>query len=199
MTPTQRIHAQIAAISLVVGALAAADDYLKPERGAFWLVAVVTMAAIWITVGVAYRASQCSAKAQGDRRVIAQSAMLAGVMLALALGAALLNAAGWADPTIKTRVWGASLGLLLVVVGNAAPKALSPLVERRCSPGQAQASKRFAGWVFVLAGLGYAAAWLSLAPALAETVSATLCAGAVILVIGRCAWAFLAPRRGTVG
>jgi hypothetical protein len=199
MTPAQRIHGQMAAISLLVGGLAAADAYLRPGRFVFCMIAVFAMSAVWMTVAIAYRRDAGSDRSRDDRRQIGGAAILAGLMLALALGGALLGAVGIADAALKARIWGVTLGLVLIAVGNSAPKTLSPPIERRCSPARAQAAKRFAGWVFVLAGLGYAAAWLSLAPTLAETVATSLCAGAVALVISRCAWAFRAPRGGAVG
>jgi hypothetical protein len=53
----------------------------------------------------------------------------------------------------------------------------------------------FAGRAFFIAGLGYAGAWLLLAPAEAKPVALTICAGATALVIARAVWMFAACAR----
>ena len=59
------------------------------------------------------------------------------------------------------RVMGVLLGIVLVVTGNFIPKTLEPLSAERCDPSRKQALQRFAGWAFVLAGVGYAIVWLT--------------------------------------
>jgi hypothetical protein len=189
----------MAGVSLLVAGLAAADGYLRPERAVVWLLAPATMAVIWLVVGLTQAGPAASPRPQTDRGMILLSATVAGVILSVALAGSLVSGAGFASADLKARLWGVAIGLALVVLGNAAPKAFSPLTESCCSPARAQAVKRFAGWVFVLAGLAYAAVWVLLASPLADTLSTDICGGAVILVISRCAWAFLGGRRAAGG
>jgi len=72
------------------------------------------------------------------------------------------------------------------------PKVLSPLTATRCAPSQVQAIQRFTGWLFVLAGLASIASWLFLPIEQAQTWSMIATAAAVILVVLRNAWAFVA-------
>lgn len=187
MTLSQRTHAQIAPVALLVAGLAAADWYVAPNHALKWIVGIATMAVVWLVVILMQRST--ATQTDSERRVLVRSAVMAGLMLAVALGAALLDATGFKDGMVQARAPGIVIGLMLVVIGNMVPKAVGPLAAKRCSPAQTQSLQRFTGWAFTLAGLAYTAVWIFAPVPQAENVSALVCAGAVLLVIGRWAWA----------
>lgn len=93
--------------------------------------------------------------------------------------AALLN---WLSPAHLSAEWsqrllGALLGAVVVVYSNSIPKVLASLAQRRCTPAQEQAARRFAGWSMVLGGLAY-----MLASLLAPIDHATLIGGGLLAI-----------------
>lgn len=197
MTPNQRAHALIAPVALTVAGLAAADWYLDPARGPFWLMSMAMMAIAWLVAGVAAWRARLSNKTPAPLRFLVLSVDLAGVMLAGALAVALMRRLGFDGGGLSHRAFGLACGLLLIFLGNATPKVIGPITGRVCSPAKAQAMQRFAGWTFVLAGLFYVAAWLVLPVAVAEPLSTAACALAVVLVGGRLTFLILSRRTST--
>ena len=112
---------------------------------------------------------------------------------AYALLALSLTAIGrhYLDAATVVRMNGVLMGALLVAWANTVPKQLIPLAQLSCDPAREQALRRFAGWVMVLGGLGYALAY-ALAPiAIAATLAICLLApatAAVAIIVVRCAW-----------
>ena len=189
MTPSMRLHVQIAPVALIVAALAAADGYIRPERALVWLTGLATMAVIWL---VATLVDRSPSQTDAQRAYLRLSVRAAGLMLAAALGVALVRAVGVEDGGLSKRAVSIATGIALAALGNALPKVAGPLAARRCSPAQMQSLQRFAGWSFTLAGLGYALVWMVGPVQRAETMSTMLCAVAVALVVGRCAGAWKA-------
>jgi hypothetical protein len=70
--------------------------------------------------------------------------------------AALGKEFGFIEPDVATRTVGVLFGAILMVSGNYLPKAVMPISARRKNPARAMAAERFAGYVFVLAGLASA-------------------------------------------
>ena len=89
------------------------------------------------------------------------------------------------DPTVGVRVMMATFGLLVAFYGNTLPKALAPLAADPGREARAQNCRRRAGWTFVLAGSGYAVAWLALPMAIAPTASMIVLVGGIA---GPLAW-----------
>jgi hypothetical protein len=91
---------------------------------------------------------------------------LCRALLAAALILGIPAALAWLAPDYlghdgRQRMMGVLFGAIVVVYANAIPKAVT--ARTRCAPAVIQAARRFTGWVLVLGGLGYIAAWL-LAP-----------------------------------
>jgi hypothetical protein len=110
----------------------------------------------------------------------------AGSMLAIALLSRFAVSFGWtfaADLAYRASM--ALPGAFFVLTGNAVPKTLTPLAVMKRNPARVQAFRRFAGWVWVLTGVAYSLAWLSLPTRLA--VNATLLvvpAGMLLVALG---------------
>ncbi len=83
---------------------------------------------------------------------------------------------------LARRLFGAMLGVVVVIYANAAPKALTPLTRMRCDPEVEQILRRFAGWMLVLGGLGYTAASL-LAPIGSAQLLAIAFLGSALLAV----------------
>ena len=100
-------------------------------------------------------------------RSIAGALVVAGAMLAVAIGFRIANAYGAEiDHDTRTRVVTAMFGLMVAWFGNMIPKTVTPLEQLRCDPARYEARQRRAGWAFVLAGIGWSLSWLLLpAPA----------------------------------
>ena len=110
---------------------------------------------------------------------IAQSLAIAAAMLAVSFAIASGVMVGTLGADVPVRAMMIVNALLLAYYGNAIPKAVLPTATAR-------AAKRFAGWVFVLAGLSSAALW-SLAPIdIATPASLAIIASAVALAFGYC-------------
>jgi hypothetical protein len=182
MTLTQRPHLQLALVATLVAGLAAADWWRAPERAGLWLISLATMAVIWLVAGLIARAG--ATRGTGRRDLVVLSALVAGLMLAVALASRLIEAMGF-DRVLSERLAGVAIGLGLAVIGNLTPKLVEPLAPRRCSPVQIQSLRRFSGWSFTLAGLAYVAVWLIAPVDLAEMLALSLCAVAFLLVLGR--------------
>ena len=100
MTPSMRLHVQIAPVALIVAALAAADGYVRPERALVWLTGLATMAVIWL---VATLVDRSPSQTDAQRAYLRLSVRAAGLMLAAALGVALVRAVGVEDGGLSKR------------------------------------------------------------------------------------------------
>jgi hypothetical protein len=113
----------------------------------------------------------------------------AGLILMISLGAKLavaLGAVHYGD--IALRVTMAIMGAFLAVTGNAIPKTLRPLGALDCDPAKVQVVQRLAGWIWALAGLAVAIAWLTLPINLAEAMSFLLLPCAILVTVGQVVW-----------
>jgi hypothetical protein len=91
------------------------------------------------------------------RALIAMSTgILACAILVMAFGVGKLT--GTVDPLIARRGVGAMLGLMLMVTGNFVPKLR--LFQPATGATHSDAIDRFAGWIFVVCGFAFAAAFL---------------------------------------
>ena len=84
------------------------------------------------------------------------------------------------------RLLGVLLGAVVVAFSNSIPKMLVARARQRCSPGQDQAARRFAGWSMVLGGLGYMLAWIFAPLQVAALIGGAALAIGVALAVLRC-------------
>jgi hypothetical protein len=88
------------------------------------------------------------------------TAIFACVVLVMVFGVGKLTET--LDPLVARRGVGVTIGLILMVTGNFVPKLR--LFQPATGAAQGDAIDRFAGWIFVVCGLAFAAVFLS-APA----------------------------------
>ena len=162
MTASRRIHARLALLAILVAGLAVADWWLRPAHAAGWMIALAAMGAMWGAVALMARARPVSAWSDSEVGFLLTAVTVGGFAFALALAIKLADALGVHDNAMLQRAFGVGMGGVLLVMGNAIPKVLAPLTAKQCTPSRTQTQQRFAGWTFVLAGIGYATAWIFL-------------------------------------
>jgi hypothetical protein len=185
---TNSIASRAASVLPVVGIpLAAVNWYVRPQAAAAWAAAIVMLA---IMVAVLHRSKLAIRRPLTDTRLlrsfasIRDAVVFGALMIIIPLGITLARSFGVvSDPDSGQRVTMMMLGLVLVVQGNAMPRMLPPLSSMPCDGARVQAFQRFAGWTWVICGLGFATAWLVLPSDAAQPVSVSLIAGAVLVTV----------------
>jgi hypothetical protein len=195
MTISQRLHAQVALVALLVAALAVTGWMLAPAKALTWLIGSAAMACIWLVVAIVGRVRPFADQSAAERGLFTVSAIAGGLILAAALGKTLAAALGYDGGETLDRAIGVGTGVVLLVVGNAVPKTLGPLTANRCTPEQTQALQRFSGWTFAVSGLAYAAAWLFAPIDVARDWAVFIVAAGLAIAVVRHALALLTPAR----
>lgn len=107
----------------------------------------------------------------------------AGLMLAIPLGAKLATRFGWVKADdFAQRALMVILAGFIAFTGNTIPKRLESLACLYPDPARWQAFYRFAGWTWVLAGIGLGLAWILLRLPAAGTATLILVPAAMSLV-----------------
>ena len=162
---------------LVVTALAVSLALLAPDKLRPALLGGLALPLLWA-------AGEFLTK--GDKTSIRFAVAAAATVLTIALSAKVAKAAGLIAPDsgLSQSLFGVASGLVLAAYGNQIPKLLQrydPTVDT----ARRQAFQRQAAWVFVLTGLGSAAAWLALPGDSARFWGTAIVAGGVALVLAR--------------
>jgi hypothetical protein len=113
---------------------------------------------------------------------------VAGFLLATAAVLAFLTP-DHISPGLAQRIIGVVMGLFVVVYANAVPKRLPRSLATRCATSAGQDLRRFTAWTMVIGGFGYAIASLVAPIDHAVLIAAILLGAALLLVVGRVAWA----------
>ena len=96
----------------------------------------------------------------------------------------------------STRSFQAALGFLIAFYGNMMPKNAPVCGEEGSWSRRKQSLLRVGGWLFVIAGLGYAAIWLAVPISIASDTSMVLVATATTIVLVYTLWVvFTSPRK----
>lgn len=111
------------------------------------------------------------------------TAILIGALIVGVLVIALAKEFGGLDSDIAKRAIGIIFGVILMGVGNTLPKIVLPLSARQVDPAKTSAVDRFAGRVFVLAGMIYIGIWVFAPVELRMVTSSLVGLGAFGLVI----------------
>jgi hypothetical protein len=168
-------------------ALTIGNWYLLPDRAGASVAALAVLAGMAAALAITPRlASRSADEAAGRRAVdtVSASVVFGALIMAIPLGAKAAVALGTLDRADRvTPVTMALVGAFLMFTGNSIPKMLTPLSALRCDPAQVQAFQRLTGWTWVLAGLGFAVSWLALPADIAQPVSVTLIAAAILVVL----------------
>jgi hypothetical protein len=117
---------------------------------------------------------------------IKSALLLASFIIGLAWLATVAVSNEMLTDATSERLMGAANGLVLAAFGNLIPKTVRRASDARLGEARAQAYRRFAGWTFTLAGLGYALVRLTFPADLARPVSMGLVAGSLVVVLGVC-------------
>lgn len=97
------------------------------------------------------------------RQEILFSIILASLLLLGSVSAALAKELELFDGDLVKRIVGVNIGLMLVVMGNYMPKKLTQQSGScYCGTPKPASFQRYMGWIFVLAGILYALAWIVL-------------------------------------
>ncbi len=175
-------------LTLLVIVLGAWMWALEPEKSLRWGIGMIFLPAAWISIILFQRSKACRNILEGGKQNLMLGISFAGIMLAGTFALKISQNYHIIDDSSPDRLVAVMLGAFMVVIGNALPKKLEPFGEEKCAPTQLQSLKRFAGWMFVLAGFGYAMAWLVLPDSLADKVALPILAVPVLLVIARTTW-----------
>ncbi len=162
--------------------LAAANWYLQPARAVAWAATLGFLGCMAVAFLFAHRRSGNEAQRRaGD--AIRHAIVFAGLMLAIPLIMRLATALGVIhDADLSRRTTMVLMGAFIAFTGNAMPKTLTPLSALQCDAARVQAFQRFAGWTWVLTGVGYAIVWLVLPLDLAKPVSVVLLMSGMLVV-----------------
>lgn len=169
--------------------LALANWNARPAAAWAWAAAI---GMLLVMVAVRWRSQRAFRGSSGDAAAVRTLASLTGaivvggLLMIIPLAVTLAHAYGVVDdPDSGRRMTMIILGAYLVVTGNAIPKHLATASSTLCDGARMQAFQRFAGWTWVLCGLGFAIAWLALPIDAAQSVSMILMATAMIVTVVR--------------
>jgi hypothetical protein len=167
--------------------LVAENWYLQPQSAGHWFVVLLLL--IGMTLVLVFVSREPKEKAARREAGVRRGIVTAGLILLISLGAKLAVALGAVhDGDIALRATMAIVGAFLAVTGNAIPKTLRPLAALHCDPTKVQAVQRLAGWIWALAGVAVAIAWLTLPINLAEAMPFLLLPSAILVTVGQVVW-----------
>ena len=186
------ISARAGSVLPLIGiVLALANWNARPDAAWAWA-AAIAMFLVMVAVGrrsqLTFRRSSGEAASVRSLASVTGGVVFGGLMMIIPLAVTLAHAYGVVgDPGSGRRLTMIILGGYLVVTGNALPKQFPTTLSMQCGGDGArlQAFQRFAGWLWVLCGLGFATAWLALPIDAAEPVSIAFVATAMIVTIVR--------------
>jgi len=137
--------------------------------------------AIWLVASM-LRRFNISACATGQSPAeLASGIAMGAFLMTLMMGKNIAEELALLDIAIAERVVGVTIGVFLMCRGNRIPKVLTPTSKMRCDPARAQAVQRYAGRVFMLAGLSITIGWIATPIDFAPIVM--LAAGGVSLLL----------------
>jgi len=149
------LAAAVIAVALVE-AFAIALFLLVPEKREYWLIAGLTMPILWAGAELMKR----------NRDSLRVAVAYAATIMAVCEGFAIARAMGWIAPdneAFALRFLGIACGLVIVFMGNVAPKNAACVDPASPHAGRTQALQRYSGWVLFLVGLANTLIWI-LAP-----------------------------------
>lgn len=154
------ITATAVTLTVLVAGLGTALWIQRPELPSSWAVSILFLPAAWLAVLLVDKACAGHATRLKTRQELIKAIACAGALLALSLGAAWAKELSLVDGDVTKRFMGVMLGMMLMFMGNVMPKKLAPLESEGARAAKTQATQRFVGWLFVIAGLLYAAVWM---------------------------------------
>jgi hypothetical protein len=182
MTAKPISHYLAPALLVLSTLLVAANWVLQPARAGAWVATLAFLVCMLVAFLFALRRQENEARRRaGD--AIRHAVVFAGLMLAVTLSARLAATLGVVhDADLSRRMTMVFMGAFIAFTGNAMPKTLTPLSALQCDGARVQAFQRFAGWTWVLTGLGFAIAYLVLPLDLAKPISLVLLMTGMLLI-----------------
>lgn len=141
--------------------------------------------AIWIVASILQRFNISVCAAEQSPAELALSVAMGAFLITLMMGKNIAEEFAILDIVIAERVVGVTIGVFLIVMGNRIPKVLTPISKMKCDPARAQAVQRYAGRVFMLAGLAITIAWIATPIDFAPLVMLAAGGASLTLVIPR--------------
>jgi hypothetical protein len=167
--------------------LAMANWNARPQTAWVWAAAIamlVVMLAVLRRARIATRRAPLDVSLGRRFASISGAVVFGALIIIIPLAVTLAHAYGVVDdPDSGRRATNIIIGAYLVVIGNSMPKRIPPRSSMVCDGARAQAFQRFAGWTWVLCGLGFVIAWLELPIDIAQPVSSTIVIAAVLLTL----------------
>jgi hypothetical protein len=189
VVPNSILSKAASALTAVGVVLVVANWYAKPEAGFAWAAPLVMFAVMFAVLRLsrpALRRAMVNATALRSVDWIATGVVFGALMMGIPLALTLARSFGVVDdPDLGRRSTGVLTGVFLMMLGNVMPKTLPPLSSMACDGARVQAFQRFAGWTWVLCGLGSAIGWLALSIDVAETATMVLVVTAMVVTIGQ--------------
>ena len=186
--PSSRMSVVGSLLPLIGVALALANWIVRPDAAwasaaaiGMFLITVV----VWRRARLAVLRSPDSAASIRRFASVQAAIVFGGLMMIIPLAVTLAQAYGAVDGADGgRRLTMIVFGAFVIVTGNAIPKHFGTAAVP-CSGARLQAFQRFAGWTWVLCGLAFTTAWLTLPIDAAEAVSPIFVVAAMMITILR--------------
>lgn len=196
---TNAIAGRAASVLPIVGiVLALVNWWVKPQAAFAWAAAVAMLVVMIVAVHrtrIAFRRSTGEATALRSLVSVTNAVVFGALLLLFPLGTTLASSFGVLDdPDLGQRATMILSGVFLAVTGNAMPRMLPPLAHMGCDGARVQHFQRLSGWIWVLCGLTFALAWLTLPVDTARPVSMTVTATSLVVTLALL-WRLLRPRQ----
>ncbi len=172
-------------ITLLVIGLGAWMWMLDPERSAKWALTIGFLPVAWLGIFILQRVKACQNLLEGSQQSVMSGISFAGLILGGSLGLIIAQHYHIIENSSSDRLVAVLIGTYMIIIGNALPKKLAPLKENTERFSQRQSFKRFAGWMLVLSGLGYALAWIALPESLADMLATPLMIAPILAILAR--------------
>ncbi|WP_300552370.1 hypothetical protein [Maricaulis sp.] len=164
----------------LVVAFGATSAWLNPDAAWLFLAVAAGFPIVWLLIERLKFHGAASEEAMEELTQIRNAITSAGLMLAipLAMTAAYTSQFVQMNDDFEQRTMGVVFGLVFAAYGNLVPKSGVSLNSTKCDRASEQAFNRFAGRMFMITAILYAAIW-AFAP-----LDWTLFAGMAVLVSG---------------
>jgi predicted histidine transporter YuiF (NhaC family) len=194
----------------VVALLAGVNWILSPEEPLRWLPAMLWLPVLWLGTTLWYRSVRRGRHASGTedepaiRRyfhsVLTLAVVAVGIRQIVALGLEIWVSVGHhgRDLEFERRVLGLATSAVLVFMGNALPKVLTPLAVLPLHLAErVSVARRFLGTTLVVLGLGLATTFVLLPVGSARAVGHWVATAACLAFVGTIVWMNAGPTRRT--
>jgi len=176
------------AVTFTVLALGVWMWLLKPELAFLSVISAGFLPAVWLGMAAIKRTKAGANFIRKAAQELRSGITAAGFLLGLALALTIAQVFDVTDASMSDRINSAIIGLIMVIIGNSLPKTLESTDQQKCTYSTEQKLKRFAGWTFVIAGLGYSLIWMFAPIAIAGELAMYVMGLGVALIAMKFVW-----------